>query len=59
MKNHYLDYNVFYSITTNGTILNNNIIQLLRENNIVLLISIDGPDNARLFFYVLIIFYIS
>ena len=45
MKNKYPDYKVFYSITTNGTILNNDIIKLFRENNCALLVSIDGPDN--------------
>ena len=45
MKNHYSDFNVFYSITTNGTILNDDIIQFFRANNVAMLISIDGPDN--------------
>lgn len=45
MKSHYPEINVFYSITTNGTILNDDIIQLYRDNNIAVLVSIDGPDN--------------
>ena len=45
MKNHYPDFNVFYSITTNGTILNDDIIQLFRDNSVAVLVSIDGPDN--------------
>ncbi len=34
-----------YSITTNGTILNKEIIDLLKTNNIAVLLSMDGPDN--------------
>ena len=45
MKTHYPDINVFYSITTNGTILNDEIIQLFKDNNVAVLVSIDGPDN--------------
>jgi radical SAM protein with 4Fe4S-binding SPASM domain len=36
---------ITYSITTNGTIMNNEIIQLLKENNFAILLSLDGPDN--------------
>lgn len=45
MKTNYSDYDVFYSITTNGTILNDDIIQLFQDNNMAVLVSIDGPDN--------------
>jgi len=45
MKTNYPDYNIFYSITTNGTILNEDIINLFREHKVAVLVSIDGPDN--------------
>lgn len=36
---------VNYSITTNGTILNDDITALFKENHFSVLVSIDGPDN--------------
>lgn len=34
-----------YSITTNGTLLNERILTLIKENHMAVLLSIDGPDN--------------
>lgn len=34
-----------YSITTNGTILNEDIIQVIHDSNMSVLLSVDGPDN--------------
>ena len=45
MKTNYPDFDVFYSITTNGTILNDDIIKLFSDHNVAVLVSIDGPDN--------------
>ena len=44
-KEKYPDRKVTYSITTNGTILNEEIIQIFKENNFAILLSIDGYDN--------------
>lgn len=44
-KTKYPNQSINYSITTNGTILNKNIIEFLKQNNFSLLLSIDGPDN--------------
>ncbi len=44
-KQHYPTRKFAYSITTNGTILNEEIIDLLKTNNIAVLLSVDGPDN--------------
>ena len=41
----YADIPFSYSITTNGTIVNDEIIRTIKENNIAVLLSIDGPDN--------------
>lgn len=43
IKNNYSDRRVVYGITTNGTILNANILQFIKENNIKILLSYDGP----------------
>lgn len=45
IKRTYFDIKFSYSITTNGTILNTEIIRTLKENNIAVLLSVDGPDN--------------
>lgn len=34
-----------YSMTTNGTILNEEVLSFIKENNMSILISLDGPDN--------------
>lgn len=34
---------IVYSITTNGTLLNDNIIDFFEENNVMLTVSLDGP----------------
>jgi len=39
--------NIYYSITTNGTIMNDNIIQLFRDNNFRIKISMDGPKEVN------------
>jgi radical SAM protein with 4Fe4S-binding SPASM domain len=44
-KEKYPQRRIAYSITTNGTIMNNEIIQLFKENNFAILLSLDGPDN--------------
>lgn len=44
-KTRYADRNIAYSITTNGTILTDEIIQTFKENKFSVLVSIDGPDN--------------
>ena len=36
-----------YSMTTNGTILNDEIYEFIKENNISLTLSIDGPKNIQ------------
>ncbi len=38
---------VQYSITTNGTIINDEIIRLFDKNNVSLLISLDGPEEVH------------
>ena len=45
LKETYSDYNICYSITSNGTILNNALLNFIKTNNIFVLISLDGPDN--------------
>jgi radical SAM protein with 4Fe4S-binding SPASM domain len=44
-KEKYHKYNVHYSITSNGTIFNDEIIQIFKDNNFAVLISLDGYDN--------------
>lgn len=43
VRNNYPDRPVIYGITTNGTILNADILQFIKENNIRILLSYDGP----------------
>jgi radical SAM protein with 4Fe4S-binding SPASM domain len=45
LKEKYSNRKISYSATTNGTIINQEIINIIKENNISILISIDGPDN--------------
>lgn len=45
IKTKYPHLKVGYSITTNGTLLNKERIQFMRENNFALLLSMDGYDN--------------
>lgn len=40
----YPDKQFNYTITTNGTIVNRDIIRLIKQNDISLLISLDGPE---------------
>lgn len=42
-KEKYSDRKINFSITTNGTILNKKILTLIKENNIGVLLSYDGP----------------
>jgi uncharacterized protein len=44
-KEKYPNKKVTYSITTNGTILDKNLIDIFKENNFAVLTSLDGPDN--------------
>ena len=37
--------NVSYSITTNGTLINEKVAQFFRDNNFAVMLSVDGPDN--------------
>ena len=45
IKTKYANKNVAYSITTNGTILSDEIIHIFKDNKFSVLVSIDGPDN--------------
>ena len=45
IKTYYPNEKINYSITTNGTILSDEIISIFKENNFKVLVSIDGPDN--------------
>lgn len=45
IKEKYPNRNVSFSITSNGTILNERIIKFLKENNFAILLSLDGPEN--------------
>jgi len=53
IKTKYPYKKVTYSMTTNGTIFNDEIIEFLSDNNVSLMISIDGPkelhDKNRVF----------
>lgn len=42
-KKIFFDKIITFNITSNGTIMNNKILQVLKENNVVLMISLDGP----------------
>ena len=44
-KNKYPTRKISFSITTNGTIVNDEIISLFKENNFAVLLSLDGPNN--------------
>jgi radical SAM protein with 4Fe4S-binding SPASM domain len=44
-KEKYPSRKVNYSITTNGTLLNEEIIRFFIENNVAVLLSLDGPEN--------------
>lgn len=41
------DKNIHYKITTNGTIMNEDILSFIKNNNIELTISIDGPADIH------------
>lgn len=43
IKENYSDRKVNFGVTTNGTILNKKILTLIKENNIGVLLSYDGP----------------
>lgn len=43
VKNKFIGKNIEYKMTTNGTIMNEEILRLLTENNFKLAISLDGP----------------
>ena len=45
INNNYPNQHVEYSITTNGTIVNDNILSFFKKNNFLVLLSLDGPDN--------------
>jgi radical SAM protein with 4Fe4S-binding SPASM domain len=45
VKEKYPDEKIYYSVTTNGTLLNDDIIRLFKENKFSVLVSLDGPDN--------------
>lgn len=52
INNNYEHKKIRYSVTTNGTILNNQILNIIKQNDISVLISIDGPkenENYRIF----------
>lgn len=44
-KEKYPHRKVGYSITTNGTLINEEIIHFFKENNVAVLLSLDGPEN--------------
>jgi len=41
------DWSLFFSMTTNGTIIDINIIRFLKENDVSLCISLDGPREIH------------
>jgi uncharacterized protein len=45
IKENYPDRKIRYSITTNGTVLNERLINLIKQHSISVLISIDGPKE--------------
>ena len=45
VKTKYSDLDIKYSITTNGTLINNQTATFLKENKIAILLSLDGFDN--------------
>lgn len=48
IKENFNDRDIKYSITTNGTILNGRILETIKNNNIPLLISLDGPKELNI-----------
>lgn len=44
-KERYSDYKVHYSITTNGTLIDDEIVRIFKENNFSVLVSLDGYEN--------------
>ncbi|MGI6048506.1 MAG: radical SAM protein [Petrimonas sp.] len=38
---------VYYTITTNGTLMTDEIIDFLVKNNVILLVSVDGPEEIH------------
>jgi len=42
-----IDKRINYTITTNGTVLNNEIISFLEKNRVHLLVSLDGPQEVH------------
>ena len=47
VNNEYYEKNISYSITTNGTILNENILDFFVKNNVNVTISLDGPAEIH------------
>lgn len=47
VEENYCGKNVQYSLTTNGTLLTDEIISFLRENDFHILFSIDGPESIH------------
>ncbi len=45
VKEKYPDMKIGYSITTNGTLINRKVADFFRENNVAVLLSMDGYDN--------------
>ncbi len=45
IQDNYPEFIVGYSLTTNGTILNDKITKFFENNNVSVLVSVDGPDN--------------
>lgn len=45
VKTDFLDMNIRYSITTNGTLINKEIAKFFADNNVSVLLSMDGFDN--------------
>jgi uncharacterized protein len=45
VREKYPEKNVAFSVTTNGTILNDKIIKFLKENRVLILLSLDGPED--------------
>lgn len=46
-KSLFFDKIITFNITTNGTIMNHEILKVLKDNNVVLLISLDGPREIH------------
>lgn len=41
------DKNITYNITSNGTIMNPDVLNMLIDNDVILTISLDGPNNIH------------